>query len=388
MTVVRRRSAFTLIELLVVIAIIALLMALLLPAIQKVREAANKMLCGSNLRQIAIACHNYHNDYNRLPPGFLGGRPPGPGGTMVRLGQWADAVTAGSRTGTLYQLLPYCEADNVKKMFTGIPDDVASGGRTGSAEYWYNISTANQAAAQAQIKLFYCPSDDLRDSTPTSGVITAMHWFHSWNAGDPANWFLAEPWAGYSPAPASGFWLSLGRTNYVPCSGAAGIQAGATATSPFANYDGCFANRSVLTLGQLTVMDGTSNTLFFGETLGGSGMGPRDYVIPWIGGCVMAVGAGLGRGNAPNEDQVAWGWDPNTRQNRGGAWWRYSARHAAGVQFSMGDGAIRTVRFGNTMPFTFTNAMTAAQLGDDFALLCQMAGKRDGLTYSLDSIYE
>src|SRR5881392_3058686 len=99
-----KRAAFTLIELLVVIAIISLLMALLLPAIQKVREAANKMLCASNLRQIGIAAHNYHNDYLRLPAGA-----------------WADrGALFGSRGVTnmacqLYELLPYMEQDNTFK---------------------------------------------------------------------------------------------------------------------------------------------------------------------------------------------------------------------------------------------------------------------------------
>ena len=92
-----RRAGFTLIELLVVLAIIAVLIGLLLPAVQKVREAANRLSCASNLKQLALSVHTYHDAQNRFPPGQF----QGPYGTGPSSSAWS----------WLARLLPYVEQD-------------------------------------------------------------------------------------------------------------------------------------------------------------------------------------------------------------------------------------------------------------------------------------
>jgi prepilin-type N-terminal cleavage/methylation domain-containing protein len=97
------RAGFTLIELLVVIAIIATLIALLLPAVQKVRETAARLQCQNKLKQFGLACHNYHDVKGRFPPGsaFL----PGSG--------WADIDWSANKGTWLVYTLPFIEEDNL-----------------------------------------------------------------------------------------------------------------------------------------------------------------------------------------------------------------------------------------------------------------------------------
>jgi prepilin-type N-terminal cleavage/methylation domain-containing protein len=354
----RRQSGFTLIELLVVIAIIALLMALLLPAIQKVREAANKMLCASNLRQIATASHNYHNDYNKLPPGFLGPNPESAGVTGLTD---YDRVQG---FGVLYFLLPYMEADNVFKMFTVINNSLNFPIHPVTTTPWFNISSANQLAAQTKMKMFQCPSDDLESSTP-NGCMFYVYPRYNGGGGTIGAWSFG-----------GAFGQSLGRTNYVGCAGIMGNGIGfdgVTYGPYWGGYTGIIGNRTQVSLGQLTVTDGSSNTIMFGELLGGQGVGVRDYVFAWTSAGVMCTGWGLGNGRIDPAVSAA-----------GSSWNKFSSRHAAGVQFAFGDAHVSTLRFGTTasQAFTYYNYTT------DWSLLQQLAGYKDGYSNDTSSIYE
>jgi prepilin-type N-terminal cleavage/methylation domain-containing protein len=138
------RCAFTLIELLVVIAIIAILIGLLLPAVQKVRESASRMKCQNNLKQLGVAFHNYHDTNGALPPGYSASGPYVNGATDTAPG-WAWGA----------YILPFLEQQNLYN------------------QYNLTLPVQSSPAIQNLVSTFLCPSD----ITPsTAFAVTNSSW--------------------------------------------------------------------------------------------------------------------------------------------------------------------------------------------------------------------
>jgi prepilin-type N-terminal cleavage/methylation domain-containing protein/prepilin-type processing-associated H-X9-DG protein len=293
------RRGFTLIELLVVIAIIAILIALLLPAVQQAREAARRTQCKNNLKQFGLALHNFHDNYNFLPPAKIAmEQNPAPD----RLGSWDLTVTRSNPGLSAHAvILPFMEQANLFERITTwkgfdpipYPTDTYTPSRRNS---WWNLDWDD---AQIKFPMFLCPSD------PQISRLGQLPGLHAWCtdltcAGGSGTWGT-EYWFGQQAA--------IGQTNYLPSGG----PIGGHLSNGWNSVKGIFGSGAKTKFRDIT--DGLSNTIAFFEVTGGD-----DYSFFWID-----------NGAFP----TAWGF--------GKAYNQLNSAHTGGVQVLLADGSVRFI---------------------------------------------
>ena len=228
------RRGFTLIELLVVIAIIAILIGLLLPAVQKVREAAARTTCQNNLKQIGLACLNYESAQTYMPPSYFLDLNPNPATYGVHLAHaW----------GTL--ILPYVEQENLQKLYD---------------QNYSFYDARNAAAVNTKVKLYVCPSTPGTERQYTGSFnVVGVGFTYTAQAGDYAPNDLINRTTGTSvlgyPATADL------RSAMIPV-----LKAPASVTDASLAAGGLYRNNNGRRITEIT--DGTSNTQTIAEDAG------------------------------------------------------------------------------------------------------------------------